>query len=1157
LAAYLRQAAKGLDYMDITTTDKLIEDMRSHSLLTASQLAELDAMANRPTDPRELAKEILKRQWLTRYQLITVGQGRAKELILGPYVLLDRLGEGGMGEVFRARHQRLERIVALKVIRTDKLKATDAVTRFAREARAAAKLSHPNIVTLYEDGSEGDTYYFSMEFVRGVDLSRWVREKGPMPLLHACSFIRQAALGLQHAHERGMVHRDIKPSNLMLVAGANQVKVLDMGLARLESDAARAADEGSSPITVEGAVMGTPDFLAPEQAKDAHSADIRADIYSLGCSLFYLVTGKAPFAGGSLLEKLLKHQSDSPPTLQSLRPEVPDELEGVFEKMMAKKPAERYQTPAEVAAALGPFCRAGSFGAAKPTETMVKKRGPDKTVSGKSPAPDTASIVSAPTVVPDEAFGVELVFPPTTEPIVKVPRAPRRPSSKPFSKEWMAKWSWVFGAVAGIAAVATAVVIALAILSWLGGSRSQQQATDETPPPAPKVPQTLDALRADAIPSEEVFPWQPRDLVAVLGTHRWRHWGPIRALAFNPADPPGHELVSVGDDDVIRVSRALTGFVQLEVNTNTSNANAVREIAYSHDGKYFATIAGNKITLYFAATGREEPIAIQGTALAFLPDGGLAVATGASIDIRSRKDEWKSIKQLGPKAGPIVALAVSRQGNVLAALTRQVVDKAKKQATSEVRLWQLDSGQLKASIPLGPHQSQTLALNRDGTTAITAAIFPESGNWPVVFWDVAAKKEKGRALGNQARVSATALTRDEQTLATAAEDGTVRLFTLRDMREKAVFADHDGAATALAITPNDAVLATAGTDGAIRLYEMAVAKELETSRKAHLSWIKAAAVAPDRTLLATAGIDHAIKLWEAGVLKEKAVLTGHRQAVLSLSFSSDQNLLASGSLDKTVGFWDVKKETELPPPIHFGGAIPALAFAPSGRTLAVGSSSPFLKLLDAITRKELPTPTPGHTRTVLSVDFFRDGKKLVSGSEDGTVRVWDVAKGQELSNLPAHPVVASVAVSPKSKQFASAGSDGTIKVWDAALAKSFWTRHKQVGAALLMLSQTGPFGVPPKLYLAPPELPLIHLWRNNLTIGQGPSPYKALAYSPDGKWLAAGCSRGVTVYEAASGRSLVQWTLPGAVNQVAFDSAGKHLVTVNANGTVYILQPPR
>src|SRR5262249_17902795 len=219
------------------------------------------------------------------------------------------------------------------------------------EMQALGKVKHPNVVTAYDADAIGDTHFVSMEFIDGADLTRLVRERGPLPVLAACEYIRQGALGLQHAHELGMVHRDIKPSNLLVTRDGRTVKLVDLGLARL----AEPATEGANRITQEGFVIGTPDFLAPEQARNPGAVDIRADIYALGATLFYILTGKVPYEGANPTEKLLKHCTEPPPWLLPLRPDAPPQVEQIIHWCMAKQPQDRPQPPNQLALALQPF----------------------------------------------------------------------------------------------------------------------------------------------------------------------------------------------------------------------------------------------------------------------------------------------------------------------------------------------------------------------------------------------------------------------------------------------------------------------------------------------------------------------------------------------------------------------------------------------------------------------------------------------------------------------------------------------------------------------------------------------------------------------------------------------------------------------------------
>jgi tRNA A-37 threonylcarbamoyl transferase component Bud32 len=282
------------------------------------------------------------------------------------YRVIRQLGQGGMGVVYQVEHKLMERLEAVKVISHTLVDQPEAVERFNREVRAAARLDHPHIVKAYDAEQAGELQLLAMEYVEGKSLADVLAKKGPLPIAHACHYARQAALGLQHAHERGMVHRDLKPQNLMLTP-KGVVKILDFGLAKLASERTRTGN-----LTLDNVVMGTPAYLAPEQAKDTKTADIRADIYSLGCTLFCLLTARPPFADGEAMQVVLAHVQQAPPPLESLRPDAPPELAALVARMLAKDPAERPQTPKEVAEALAPFAKAGAKTVTAPAaETAV------------------------------------------------------------------------------------------------------------------------------------------------------------------------------------------------------------------------------------------------------------------------------------------------------------------------------------------------------------------------------------------------------------------------------------------------------------------------------------------------------------------------------------------------------------------------------------------------------------------------------------------------------------------------------------------------------------------------------------------------------------------------------------------------------------------
>jgi serine/threonine protein kinase len=297
-----------------------------------------------PAAPSLVGDQMVRDGLLTQFQAQQLLLGKYLGFTIGKYQILELLGSGGMSAVYLCRHRELGNRVAVKVLPKALAKDPTLLKRFYREARVCATLEHPNIVRGFEADNERNQHFLVMEFVEGCSLQEIVKKKGPLPLARAAHYISQAAVGLQYAHEQGLVHRDIKPANL-LVNRSGTVKILDMGLSRFYQ-------EDDSILTRD--VLGTLEYLAPEQARDSHNVDIRADIYSLGSTFFFLLTGHTPFQG-RVDPTAIAQQVVGPPSIRALRREMPAEVAEIIARMMAGDRAERYQTPADVAQALSPW----------------------------------------------------------------------------------------------------------------------------------------------------------------------------------------------------------------------------------------------------------------------------------------------------------------------------------------------------------------------------------------------------------------------------------------------------------------------------------------------------------------------------------------------------------------------------------------------------------------------------------------------------------------------------------------------------------------------------------------------------------------------------------------------------------------------------------
>ncbi len=354
-----------------------IDALRRFRLLESVQMDELiQVVQPQCADVRALVRAMMERNWLTPFQVNQLLQGNGGDLVLGQYLLLERLNETALGQVYKARHQHMRRRASLTIVREDLLAQPEAVERFYHEIQAVSRLNHSNLVCAFDAGPIGRSHFFALEYVEGIDLAQLVHQSGPLPISLAARLVRQIALALQHAHERGLVHHDFKPAHLLVTrlggrddperpADATplpnsysedaQVKICNLGLTLLLP---RPRGTVSTDDSLDGWYHpeGSADFSAPEQQPGTPLHDIRSNIYSLGCVFYYLLTGRVPFPGSDHRHKRAQHQSAEPEPLQSVRWEIPPEISAIVSRLMAKRSEHRFQTPAEVAAALAPLC---------------------------------------------------------------------------------------------------------------------------------------------------------------------------------------------------------------------------------------------------------------------------------------------------------------------------------------------------------------------------------------------------------------------------------------------------------------------------------------------------------------------------------------------------------------------------------------------------------------------------------------------------------------------------------------------------------------------------------------------------------------------------------------------------------------------------------
>lgn len=397
-------------------------------------------------DARALADHLVKTGKLTRFQAGKLLKGISLGLVFGPYHILSPLGKGGMGSVFLARDSRSQLLVAVKVLPPKQAKGKERlVARFRREMELCRRVAHPNVTRTLEVGEQMGINFIAMEFIPGRDLYHLVRERGPLHVERAARLFSEVAAGLEHAHTMGLIHRDMKPSNIMVLPD-DHAKILDLGLALMER-------EGDKEPTVlasgQGVLVGTPDYMAPEQGEDPLKVDTRSDIYALGCTLYYTLTGQVPFPGGGALQKMLRHKCDPPVPISKLNPKVPTAFTALVTQMMAKQPDLRYQSASEVREVMLKWC--GEAGKAdgdgrgaskplaevKPLDAKPAEAAPLAVLVGNatapSPAPPAALVVAPPPtakLAPSPALKPPASAPPPSPAPVPVPAAQASPPIK-------------------------------------------------------------------------------------------------------------------------------------------------------------------------------------------------------------------------------------------------------------------------------------------------------------------------------------------------------------------------------------------------------------------------------------------------------------------------------------------------------------------------------------------------------------------------------------------------------------------------------------------------------------------------------------------------------------------------------------------------------
>ncbi len=1024
------QSTAGGGLGSITDPSEFRRAVLEIGLATEEELDGLSASVPADAGVLGLARALQKAGKLTAYQAAALYQRKSRGLLIGSYVILDKLGVGGMGVVFKARHRRLGHVVALKILPPSFARDRTALARFKREVEAAGKLNHPNIVAALDADEDRGVHFLVMEYVEGRDLDRVVRGRGPLRVADAIEYVIQAARGLAAAHAEGIVHRDIKPSNLMLDTPGT-VRVLDLGLARIVDASNPFGQAAGGRLTESGMYMGTIDYMAPEQADDSRTADQRADIYSLGCTLYYLMTGREPFVGETVLKRLMAHQERPAPPLRGARPDAPAVLEDTFQQMMAKRPADR---PASMTAviALLESCKAAAAAAPKSRpelkvfdEPAIKQAASKKAdrdsstfaLGDESHGVPTGSELSLEDLFRDVRSAVPAAAPgPSTSKRV-VQRQGHLPPQRGTRKTQAPRNKWrtpVLVALGSVVAVAAVVVGTRLVLDG-SNARDQPGALSDpmlktVPTPVTETPAVRTVPRDSSVstPKTKTSPKTPSEFTTIFDGSSGKGWilcdgsplprANVQDGALNPHGARSELVVyeMPVDDFMLEFDFKLTDNGDAGVFLRVSDLNAPAETgleialddsprtATENSGALYDLVAPRRGASPESAGGwNRVRIAAQGPRVT-VSLGGIEVTTidldrwttpGKRPDGSVHKFQDVAFGKL-PRAGYLgfQGLYSNCWFKNVRVSTSSLSSRLARAVPSYVETGQFTGHKVAqgglASVALAP-DGRVLSGGSDGMARL---------------WELGTGREL-HALPNHGMVWSTAFSPDGHHALTASHDFGVRYWDLD--RGRLIFAKrdvHTSHVKAVAFFPDGLRALSAGDDDVVMLWDLKQLRPMGPVGK-HGGDIECLAIFPDGRLALSGGQDKVVKVWDFGTGREQSALTIHKHVIICVAFSPDGRKALTSSLDKAVIVWDVASRKEIGrAELPGGGVVTSAKFLTDGRSVLTCSDTGKLVLWDiesgvAIRQHQGPS---GHRRLAA----WPDGSLVLTGDSDGIVRIW-------------------------------------------------------------------------------------------------------------------------------------------------------------------------